>query len=167
MQFLTFGINTEVPDFLKWEADIRIFWGHSVLNNLISHPFPITGYTKPGSPHLWDLMPNDLRWSWCNKNRNKMHNRCNKAESSPRHPTSWWKNSSFMKPVPYAKMVGGHWAMWHWWRLLPVSLPWPALWDPPGSMSLGEIAKWWGDSCTLQHKNFKRLPKVLNYSFQT
>ena len=24
-----------------------------------------------GAPNLWDLMPNDLRWSWCNNNRNK------------------------------------------------------------------------------------------------
>ena len=28
-------------------------------------------------PSLWDLLPNDLRWSWCNKNRNKVHNKFN------------------------------------------------------------------------------------------
>ena len=39
-------------------------------------------YTSLGSlisqdPNLWDLMPHDLRWSWCNNNRNKVHNKCN------------------------------------------------------------------------------------------
>ena len=30
-----------------------------------------------------DLMPDDLRWSWCNNNnRNKAHNKCNVLESS-------------------------------------------------------------------------------------
>ena len=33
-----------------------------------------------GIPNLWDLMPDDLRWSWCNNNRNKVHNKCNVLE---------------------------------------------------------------------------------------
>ena len=36
-----------------------------------------------GIPNLWDLMPDDLRWSWCN---NKMHSKRNAPESSPNHP---------------------------------------------------------------------------------
>ena len=28
-----------------------------------------------GLPSLWDLMSNDLRWSLCNSNRNKVHNK--------------------------------------------------------------------------------------------
>ena len=31
-------------------------------------------------------MPDDLRWSWCNNNRNKVHNQCDALESSWNHP---------------------------------------------------------------------------------
>ena len=37
-------------------------------------------------PSLQARMPDDLRWSWCNNNRNKVHNKCNALESSPNHP---------------------------------------------------------------------------------
>ena len=37
---------------------------------------------EQGVPKLWDLIPDDLRWSWCNKNRNKVHNKYNVPESS-------------------------------------------------------------------------------------
>ena len=62
-------------------------------------------------------MPDDLRWSWYNKNRNKVHNKCNALKSSPNHtqtplplnpPRSMEKLSS-MKLVPDTKMVGDHW----------------------------------------------------------
>ena len=33
-------------------------------------------------PNLQDLMPDDLRWSWCNNNRNQVHSECNEPESS-------------------------------------------------------------------------------------
>ena len=43
---------------------------------------------------VWDLMPDDLRWSWCKNNRNKVHDKCNVLESSWNHPLpSLWKNS--------------------------------------------------------------------------
>ena len=46
-----------------------------------------------GVSNLQDLVPDDLRWSWCNNNRNKAHNKCNALESSPNHSTasSLWK----------------------------------------------------------------------------
>ena len=48
----------------------------------------IKGLCKAGVPSLWDLMPDDLRWSWCNNNdRNKVHNKC-VLESSQIHPHS-------------------------------------------------------------------------------
>ena len=28
-------------------------------------------YLRTGVPNLWDLMPNDLRWNWCNSPRNE------------------------------------------------------------------------------------------------
>ena len=42
--------------------------------------------SRPGVPNLRDLMPNDLRWSWCNSSRNKMHNKHNMLGSSWNHP---------------------------------------------------------------------------------
>ena len=38
--------------------------------------------TGSGSPKLWDLTPDDLRWSSCNNHGNKVHNICN----APNHP---------------------------------------------------------------------------------
>ena len=49
---------------------------------------------RTGLPNLWDLMPDDLRWGWCNNNRNKVHNKCNALQSSrnhpPAHPPATW-----------------------------------------------------------------------------
>ena len=55
------------------------------------HVFLFSGL---GLPNLRQtLMPDDLRWSWCNNNRNKVHDKCNELESSwnyrrPHPPTS-------------------------------------------------------------------------------
>ena len=59
-------------------------------------------------PNLWDLMPNDLRWSWCKNN--KVHNKCNVLESSWNHPAllQSMENLSSTKWVPGDKMVGDH-----------------------------------------------------------
>ena len=63
-----------------------------------------------GIPNLWDLMPDDLRWSWCNNNRNKVHNKCNALESSRNHlPPPWSvEKLSSLKLIPGAKNVGDH-----------------------------------------------------------
>ena len=39
-------------------------------------------YLQSGVPNLQDLMPDDLKQSRCNNNRNKVHNKCNMLESS-------------------------------------------------------------------------------------
>ena len=53
---------------------------------------------------LWDLMPDDQRWSWYNNNRNKVHSKCIELKSSW---TPWvYGKISSMKPVPAAKNVG-------------------------------------------------------------
>ena len=41
---------------------------------------------RAGVLSLWDLMPDDLRWSWYNNNRNKVHSKFNVLEASPNHP---------------------------------------------------------------------------------
>ena len=48
--------------------------------------------SKRGVPNLRNLMPDDLRWNWCNIN--KMHNKHNAVESSPNHHhlPGQWKN---------------------------------------------------------------------------
>ena len=46
------------------------------------------------SEYRADLMPGHQRWSWCNNNRNKVHNKWNTLESSWNHPPplGLWKN---------------------------------------------------------------------------
>ena len=66
-----------------------------------------TKYSRAGVPNLQDLMPDDLKWSWCNKNRNEVHSKCNALESSWNHPISQsLEKLSFGKPFPGAKKVG-------------------------------------------------------------
>ena len=43
--------------------------------------------SRAGFLTLQNLMPDDLRWSWCNNKRNKVHNKCNALESSQKHAT--------------------------------------------------------------------------------
>ena len=68
------------------------------------HAF-IWGPQPLGSNAWW------LKWSWCNDNRNKVHNKCNALASSgggekpPPHPRPLEKLSS-MKLVPGAKRLG-------------------------------------------------------------
>ena len=64
-----------------------------------------------GVPNPWDLMPDDMRWSWHNNSRNKVHNKCNAFESSQNHtpPTASVKKFSSMTPVCGAeRLETGH-----------------------------------------------------------
>ena len=90
--------------------------------------------SRPGVPKFQDLMPNDLRWSWCNNNRNKAHNKCNVLESSRNcsPPSHLWSGEelSSMKPAPGARKVGGPlrsqalWLglIWVWTQVPPYQL---------------------------------------------
>ena len=77
---------------------------------------------QPGVPNLWCLMLADLSWSWCNKNRNKVHNKCSVLESSwttatappPPHPPpphthlfSVHEKTAFHKISPWCQKVWG------------------------------------------------------------
>ena len=59
-------------------------------------------------PSLSDLMPDDLRWSWCNINKNKVHNKCNALELSPNHLLlpGWGKKSLPQKQSLGLKRLG-------------------------------------------------------------
>ena len=59
-----------------------------------------------GVPNLWDLMLNDLRWSWSNNNRNKVPNECNALESSWSHSFLCGK-TVFHKTGPWCQKCWG------------------------------------------------------------
>ena len=62
---------------------------------------------NPGVPNFLELMPDDLRWSLCNNNRNEVHNKCKALESSWNHPPAHpIEKLSSMKQVPGAQSVG-------------------------------------------------------------
>ena len=64
-----------------------------------------------GSPNLQDPMPDDLRWSWCNNNRNKVHNKSDALESPPTpHPTPAQSMEKLFstKPDPDVNRFGDH-----------------------------------------------------------
>ena len=63
-------------------SHLNCWWnmGSSLTLDLQSQSF------RAGVLNLWDLMPDDLRWSWYNNNRNKVHNEYNVLEASPNHP---------------------------------------------------------------------------------
>ena len=84
-------------------------------------------------PNLRDLMPDDLRQSWCN-NRNKVHNKGYVFESSPNHfppPPGLWKN----------------WLPWNW-SLVPKRL------GPAAPM----ILKQWIHSEIFKYHSYSWLP---------
>ena len=56
-----------------------------------------------GVPNFQDLMPDDLRWSWCDNNINRAHSKRNMLESSWNQPHQSVKKLSSMRPVPGAK----------------------------------------------------------------
>ena len=93
---------------------------------------------------LQDIMSDNLRWSWYNNNRNKMHSNHNVLESSPNHPPCPWsmEKLSSMKLVPSAKKVGGRHS-----RALENDF-WGALPSPLSQRGLGEP---WGEHLLL-HK---------------
>ena len=69
--------------------------------------------SSTGVTNLQDLMSDDLRWSWCNNNRNKGHNKCNALESSWNHSphfihSSPWKNCLPQNQSLMPKMFGDY-----------------------------------------------------------
>ena len=60
---------------------------------------------KPRVPNLQDLMPDDLRWSWCDNNNCTI----NVIESSPNHPsTPICGNTVFHVTDPWCQNVRNH-----------------------------------------------------------
>ena len=54
-------------------------------------------------------MPDDLRWSWCDKNRSKVHDERNVFESHLNHPPPLFQGKIVIhKANPSAKKVVDH-----------------------------------------------------------
>ena len=71
--------------------------------NECNPPSPMTG-----APNLQDIMPDDLKWTRYNNNRNKGHDKGNALQLSRNQPTpnlALWKNSSMLL-IPGAKRLG-------------------------------------------------------------
>ena len=79
-RLLLCGWNIDASQGLRWH--IANMWVFVFLIFIFMGPQSSRG----GVPSLQDLMPDVLRWSWCNYNRNKVHNKCNTLESSWDHP---------------------------------------------------------------------------------
>ena len=64
-------------------------------------------YVMAGLPNLWELMPDDLKWSWCKNNRNKVYKKYNAVKSSWNHPSHWtMEKFSSMKSALAPKRLG-------------------------------------------------------------
>ena len=74
-------------------------------------------------PSPQGLMSDDLRWSWCNSNRNKVHHKWNVLESSQPTP-SLWKNC-----LPQN------------WSLVPKRLGTAALYFFPNQVTIDSVFK--------------------------
>ena len=66
------------------------FGAQKVKSDTVSTVYPCLPIYFPWSDRTRCQMPNDLRWSWYNNNRNKVHNKCNVLVSSPNHPPQPW-----------------------------------------------------------------------------
>ena len=84
---------THLRNHYKWPGGVETWW---------TVPFLIAGV-----PSLQDLMPDDLRWNWCNNNRNKVHNKCYTLESSRNHPHSHPAAALSMEKLSSTKLVPG------------------------------------------------------------
>lgn len=66
-------------------------------------------------PNRGDLMPVNLRWSWCNDCRTQVHDKYNALKSSWNHPLPQsMEKLSPMKPVTGAIKVGDHCSNEQW-----------------------------------------------------
>ena len=58
-----------------WKSDFMTF-------NLSLRWKPLFVLCRAGVPNLHDIMPDVLRWSWCNNNRNEVHKKYKVLESA-------------------------------------------------------------------------------------
>ena len=104
-------------------------------------------------------MPDDLRWSWCINNRNKVHNICNALESPQNHlPTLVHEKIVFLEAGPWCQKGWG-----------------PLLYYFPVSLRMKSGLRWstescmCGPACLLTHTltyTVHRVPVIVAFLFQ-
>ena len=82
-----------------WVTELN--WGR--LTEDLSQGWILSDSSKVGAPNLQHLIPDDLRWSWYNNNRNKGDNKYKALESPQNHPC---------RPV-YGKIIFHDTNLWH------------------------------------------------------
>ena len=86
---------------------------------------------RAGVPKLWDLMSDDLEWSWYNNNnRNKVHNKCNSLnnpETIPSH-NSPWRNCLPQNQSLVPKKFGDDWLRVFRWLAQKCLVGWRMSW---------------------------------------
>lgn len=74
----------------RYQLQTVVVVNHIIQHTTLSQQFSCWaeqwGFLKTGVPNPGDLVPDNLRWNWCNHDRNKTHNKCDVIESSPNHP---------------------------------------------------------------------------------
>ena len=95
---------------LHFKKSCRWFWYILKFENYyLRFPTP-----SAGVPNFLNLICKNLRWSWDNNNRNKVHNKCNVLQSLWNyHPHPTPQKVSSTKPVPGAKKMLGTAAIQH------------------------------------------------------
>ena len=72
--------------------------------------------SKPGVPNLRGLMPDVLRWNWCNNNRNKVHKKYSALEYFrggrviKNQPANAWDTDSIPGSGRFHMPCHNHWA---------------------------------------------------------
>ena len=87
----------------NWSVDVFCFFG-SVLGDYFTFLRICSFFLGQGFSQPLDLMSDDLRWNWCNNNRNKVHNTCNMLKLSPNHSSFLLQS---MKKLSSTKLTSG------------------------------------------------------------
>ena len=72
----------EILEFFHLSTKYFYFSISSLMSNSWTQGIPGLEETLTGLSNLWNLMSDDLRWSWCSNNRNKVHSKCKVLKSS-------------------------------------------------------------------------------------
>ena len=80
--------------FLLMVAKVRSLGYSSFISRCFLSNLSIQASFSAGVPNLQDLIPDDLRWGWCNNNR-KVQSKCNMLELSPNHSSLTWSMEKF------------------------------------------------------------------------
>ena len=96
----------------RYQLQTVVVVNHIIQHTTLSQQFSCWaeqwGFLKTGVPNPGDLVPDNLRWNWCNHDRNKTHNKCDWIipKPSPTPNTSLWKTCLPQNWSLVPKMLG-------------------------------------------------------------